>query len=60
MNEAGFQQSGADRHISSGLNETFINRARGMSYFLPQIPKQIQNGFNNALAPRRLFIGQQE
>ena len=34
MNEAGFQQAGADGHIRLGLAQTFINGAGGMAHLL--------------------------
>ena len=60
QDKAGFQQRGANRHVVARLPQALIDGARGVADLLAQIPEQIEDRLDDAFAPRRLLVGQQE
>ena len=58
--EAGLQQSGADRHVGARLLEAFLGRAGGMADLLAQIPQDVEDRLDDLLAARRAGARQQE
>ncbi|KKL16156.1 hypothetical protein LCGC14_2498400, partial [marine sediment metagenome] len=44
--EAGFQDSRADRHVGARLADAFVDRARRVADLQPQIPQQIKDMFD--------------
>ena len=59
-NETGFQQRGAHGHVLARLAQAFIDRAGRMAHLLPEVPEHVEHGFDDAFAPWRLLVGQQE
>ena len=60
MEEAGFQQAGADRHVGLGLPHAFVHRPDGMTDLQPQVPQDIEHVFEHLLHARRPLVGQHE
>ncbi len=58
--EPGLEDRGADRHVAPRLADRFIDRAGGVADLQPHVPKTIENGFRDLLAPGGLLVGQDE
>ena len=55
-----FQHRGPDRDVLLRLAKAFIDRAGGVSDLLLQIPKHVEHGLDDTLAPRGLLVGKQK
>ena len=53
--EAGFQKGGAHRHVGTGNADHIIQAAGGVAHLQAEIPQQVQQGFDDLFAPRRLL-----
>ena len=60
MEEAGFQQAGADRHVGLGLPHALVHRPDGMADLQPQVPQDIEHMLKHLLHPGRPLVGQHE
>ena len=50
----------ADGHVGAGEAHAFVDAARGMADGEAEIPEQIEDELDDALAPGRLLVGKQE
>ncbi len=57
---AGFQNRRADGHVGAGKPHALIDAAGGVADGEAEVPEQIEDELDDALAPRRLLVGQQE
>ena len=60
IDEARFEKRRADGEILARQTNAIGGRARGMTDLETEIPEHIEHVFDDALAPRRLLVGQQE
>ena len=57
---AGLEQGGADGHVGLRLADAFVDRAGRMADLLAQVPQDVEDRLDDALAPWGLLVGQQE
>ena len=60
VQEARFEDRGADRHVRLGLADAFVDRARRVPDLQPHVPEAIEDRFRDRLAPGGLLVGKQE
>ena len=60
VDEAGVEQRGADREVARGHLQALADGARGVPDLEAEVPQHVEHVFGDALAPRRLLVGQQE
>ena len=58
--EARLEHRGADGHVGARQADAFVDRARGVADLQAEVPEQIEDELDDALAPGRLLVGQQE
>ena len=60
MDKPGIQQRGPYRHVLFGRLYGLIDRAHRVPDLIAKVPKEMQNGFDDAFALRRLFVGKKK
>ena len=60
VDEARIEQRGADRDVAGAELDALIDRARRVPDLEAQVPQHVEHVLGNALAPRRLLVGEQE
>src|SRR5688572_30215390 len=59
-NVACLQDRGADRHVGARQPDAFIDRTRRMADLQAEIPQRVEDELDDALAPGRLLVGEEE
>ena len=58
--QAGIEESGANGDVGACQLERLVNGARGMTHLEAEVPEHIEHILDNALAPGRLLVGEEE